>query len=171
VKLLDYNISDLDTLLPTLEYTLTYEVPDYTVEAAELLIVRLPWYAPYEPASALSYNTRTYPYEFANYIDTLTETMTLSLPAGYQPLGAKEVELYDSPISRVERRLKQQSDELVISRKAIYRRNVVGTDEYQAYKSFHNNVSRSDRQSLLLVPKGTVIKAPKRSRPSVQTGP
>jgi tetratricopeptide (TPR) repeat protein len=161
VNLLDYDIKYLDTLLPTLEYTLTYDVPDYTMEAADLMIVRLPWYAPFEPVSALSYEQRTHPYEYTKYMDTLSETVELTLPTGYEPLGIKARESFDHDAARVLRSIKQENRKVSVARTAVFLRTVVATDEYQSYKTFYNNVSRSDRQALLLVPKGTVIKAPK----------
>lgn len=163
VKLADYSITNLDTLLPTLQYTLVYDVPDYTMEASNLLLVRLPWYAPYEPASALSYKERKYPYEYANYLDTLFEVMTLTLPSGYEPYGLTSSESFTNPISSVERTVRNNNGMLGITRKAVYKKNLVPTEAYQEYKTFHNDVARSDRQSLLLLPKGTVINAPAKS--------
>lgn len=168
VKLINYSIENLDTLLPTLEYTLTYEVPDYTMEASNLLIVRLPWYAPFQPEPALSYTSRTYPCEFTTYLDTVVENLSIALPTGYVAHGIKANESFTSPISTVNRTLSITNDVLRATRQATYKRNVVQVDEYDAYKTYYNNVSRSDRQSLLLLPKGTIIKQPQQRKPKVK---
>ncbi|MCO6465588.1 MAG: hypothetical protein J5I53_03140 [Bradyrhizobiaceae bacterium] len=163
ITLVDYSISNLDSLLPTVEYTLTYEVPNFTMEASDLLIVRLPWYAPFEPAPALSYAKREYPCEFVNYIDTITETLSINLPEGYQPHGAVDQSTFNNPVSNVTHTMKTRGNRMTFTRTATYRSSVVSTTDYESYKSYYNNVARSDRQSLLLVPIGTVIKPPSKS--------
>ncbi len=170
VELIDYTITGLDTLTPTLEYTLTYNVPEYTMEAADLLIVRVPWYSPYEPIAALSYQQREHPYEYTTYVDTLTETVNIVVPDGYQILGTKPSEVFDNPVAKVTRAMKNNGNSLELKRTAVNKRKVVMPEEYVDYKTFYNNVARSDRQAILLAPMGTIIKAPKRQSTPAKSG-
>ncbi len=160
VKLQNVEMDGLDTLTPEFKITITYDVPNYVMEAANLQIVRVPWYDPYEPEAGLGYDKRVYPYEFTNTIDTIDEKITITVPAGYDALGIKGSETMENPAAIVTRSFSQDRGVLNIARKAIYRRNVIYPHEYQDYRTFYNNVVRSDRQSVLFAPKGTVVKAP-----------
>ncbi len=161
VRLVDYTIPDVNQLTPTLEYSITFDVPDFVMEASDLKIIRLPWYSPYEPTPALSYEQRKYTYSFTRYVDTLTEIITLVLPPGYETLGLKSQEVFTSPIASVVKAASEQQSVVTIKRTSVNNRTFVEPQEYQNYKSFYNNVARSDRQSLLFVPKGTVIQRQK----------
>lgn len=160
VKLQDVKMEGLDTLTSDFTLTLVYDVPNYVMEAANLQIVRIPWYDPYEPEAGLGYDKRVYPFEFTNTIDTIHENISINVPAGYDALGIKEKETMENDAAIVTRSYKQDKGTLSVSRNAVYRRNVIYPHEYQEYRTFYNNVVRADRQSVLFAPKGTVVKAP-----------
>ncbi|RPI68887.1 MAG: hypothetical protein EHM43_03495, partial [Ignavibacteriae bacterium] len=160
VKLTDVEMQGLDSLTPEFTLTLRYDVPNYIMEAAGLQIVRLPWFDPYEPSSALGYDERKYPYEFTNTIDTIMENISISVPDGYEPIGLKDVERFENPAASVTRTSTRDRSGLKISRKAVYTRNVIMPFEYQSYRTYYNTVVRTDRQSVLFAPKGTIVKAP-----------
>ncbi len=162
VKLVGMELDGLDSLTPEFSFTLRYEVPNYVMEAANLQIVRVPWFDPYEPVSALGYEQRVYPYEFTNTIDTILENITITVPEGYEPLGLKNTEAFNHATGSVARTASSSADTLHLTRKAMYHRNVVMPAEYTGYRTFYNNVLRADRQSLLFAPKGTVVNAPKK---------
>ncbi len=157
VQLEDYSINHLDTILPEIDYTLHFSIPDFVMEAEGLRIIKLPWYSPFEPLAALGYSTRTHPYEFSKYVDTLVETITINIPDGYEAIGLTESEHFVGPVSYVQRTARQSSATLTLSRTAVFQRNYVMPEEYANFKTYYGNVARSDRQALLLVPKGTVI--------------
>ncbi len=163
VRLVSYTINDLDTLTSSLTYELSFEVPNFLMEAGDLYVVKVPWYSPYEPNTALSYAARSYPLVSQSYIDTLSEEVTVSLPAGYDALGIKAQEVEDHPIARVERSAEQREATLDLRRREITRREVVTTGEYAGFRQFYNAVLRSDRQAVILAPDGTVVAKPSSS--------
>ena len=163
VSLIDYSVTNLDTLVAELTYTLTYTVPNYVMEAADLYIVKAPWYSPYEPDPALSYATRKYPIVYRNYIDTLTEHVRISMPTGYEAWGLKDRELHDHTVATVQRTAEVVDDHLVMTRRAVNRRETISAGDYQDYKEFYNGVLRADRQAVVLAPEGTMVTRPSRS--------
>ena len=163
VTLTEYTVTNLDTLVNTVSYSLTYTVPNYVMEAAELYIVKAPWYSPYEPDPALSYPTRSYPIVYRNYIDTLTETVSISMPEGYEAWGLKDQEVHDHPVSGVQRTAEVADGQLVMTRRSVNRREVIKPGDYTSYKQFYNDVLRADRQAVVLAPEGTIVDKPSRS--------
>lgn len=161
VKLEDYNLTNLDTLSSSLSFSLKFTVRNFTSEAGMFQMIRVPWYNPYRPVSALSYQTRFHPYEFWEGIDTLTETVTISIPAGYEIIGSKETLEYSNPAAQYRLSVLNDDKAVHLQRRVINIRRIVMPHEYQAYKEYYNNVVRSDRQSLLLAPRGTEVRTPK----------
>ena len=170
VHLDTFLLSDVESLSPTFTYQLTYTVPNFVMEASGLLIVNLPWYRPFEPDAALSYQNRSHPIVNRNYIDTLAENISLSLPVGYTPLGVEPASTQESFAGRVTRSAASSTRALSISRTAVYTREVVPPAQYGEYKTYYNSVLRADRQAIVLAPEGTVLTRPT-NRPAPQDSP
>lgn len=166
VHLDTFEIDPLDTLSPTYRYSITYTVPNYVMEASGLMIVNLPWYQPFTPDAALSYQSRTHPIVNRNYIDTLFETITVSLPPGYRPLGLDTAAKHVSIAGDVQRSATYADDLVTVQRTAVYQREVIPTTSYAEYKTYYNAVLRADRQAMIVAPEGTML-----SRPASSTSP
>ncbi|MDZ4745491.1 MAG: DUF3857 domain-containing protein [bacterium] len=162
VFLEDFHVDDLDSLTSTLSYNMRYTAPSYVVEAGEFRIVRVPWYDGFHPDPALSYDDRIHPYEFDVQRDTVTERIRIAIPLGYVQSGLQPTATHIHPAADVTFTSSLKGSQLELTRRSIARRRYVGVDEYRAYKTFFNDVLREDRRSLLLMPKGTVVKAPKK---------
>jgi hypothetical protein len=121
----------------------------------------VPWYNPFRPVAALSYQQRKYPYQKWEGIDTVNETITLSIPHGYETIGMQEFMEYTNPAARYYFSSSKNADGLNLNRKVVNLRRLIMPQDYLAYKDFYNNVVRADRQALLLAPRGTVVRTPK----------
>jgi hypothetical protein len=163
VVLEHYDLSNLDTLSSSLSYSLEFTVRNFTSEAGLFQVLRVPWYNPFRPVAALSYPQRKYPYEKWDGVDTLNETITISIPSGYETIGIPELMEYSNPAARYHFTSSKGADGLNLTRKVVNIRRLIKPQDYLAYKEFYNNVVRSDRQALLLAPRGTVVRAPKQS--------
>lgn len=170
VHLDTFQLSDVTSMEPTFSYQLTYTVPNYVMEASGLFIVHLPWYRPFEPDAALSYQNRSHPIVNRNYIDTLAESVTISLPVGYTVLGVEPTSRQESFAGSVERSISDSDGTLHVSRTAIYSREVIPTAQYGEYKAYYNSVLRADRQAIVLAPEGTILTRPT-NRPAPQNSP
>lgn len=157
----DFSVDDLDTLSSTLSYTMRYTAPGYVVDAGGFRIVRIPWYDAFDPDPALSYDVRTYPYEFRLQRDTVLERIRFALPSGYVPSGLRPSITHAHEVADVAYTRSLKGSNLEITRRSVAKRQFVRVDEYKTYKTFFNNVLREDRRSVLLMPKGTVVRAPK----------
>jgi tetratricopeptide (TPR) repeat protein len=161
VDLKSHSIRYLDTLHDTLSYTLEYDVPFYAMEAADLLIVKLPWYSTYEADPALSYEKRTQPLVRRNYSDTITERIILTIPEAYEGYGVEAMKEFKNSMATVRRTASMKNSTLTFTRQQVNMREVVLPTDYVDYRSYYNSVLRADRQALLLAPDGTVVVKPK----------
>ena len=163
VNLTSYSITHLDTLLDTLIYSMEYEVPFYAMEAADLLIMRIPWYSTYEAAASLSYAERKFPLMWRNYSDTIIEKVSINIPEQYEGYGVQPVETFDNPAAFIKRTAEMSNSTMHLTRMEVNRQEVVMPSDYLMYRTFYNKVLRADRQALLLAPDGTVVTKPKRT--------
>ena len=157
-KLESYELKDVDVLKSSLSYSITFTVQNYASEAGDFTMVKIPWYSPFMPKAALSYDARKYPYEFGTGIDTLHERVVISVPAGYQSIGSHQTNEFSHDVSKYSLSSKVGKDGIEYERELVTKRRIVMPTEYADYKAFFNKVVRADRQSVLLAPKGTTIK-------------
>ncbi len=157
----EFHVDDLDTLSSTLSYTMRYTAPGYVVDAGGFRIVRVPWYDGVHPDPALSYDVRIHPYEFDVQRDTVHERIRFRLPSGFVPSGLRLSLTHAHEVADVAYTRLLKGSNLEITRRSVSKRSYVRVDEYKTYKTFFNNVLREDRRSVLLMPEGTVVRAPK----------
>ena len=161
VRLTSVEIDELDTLTPTLRFSVTFTVPNYMMEAGGFLIARLPWDRPIVPAAALSYDKRKQPIDLPSFHDSTTEVIRINVPPGYvlsEEKTSAHITLQQLTYERVSTLTNGQYH---IVRKVANRRPWVMPEEYQRFKTDYNRMVKEDRRSLLFMPKGTVVKIPK----------
>jgi len=163
VELLSVEVDDLDSLRPTVRYAITYNVPNYVMEAGGFLIARLPWQNPLEPMAALSYDKRRQPIDASFYHDSTMETVTMNVPSGYVISTEKGSEFVSVPQVTYARHFTSSPSKLTVTRNVSNNKRIVLPDEYATYKTEYNRMVKEDRRSILFMPKGTVVKIPKRS--------
>ncbi|MCX6140779.1 MAG: tetratricopeptide repeat protein [Candidatus Kapabacteria bacterium] len=162
VALTSVEIDDLDTLTPALRFSVTFTVPNYMMEAGGFLIARLPWDRPITPSSAFSYDKRIHPIDFPSFHDTTTEVIRMNIPSGYILSEEKSNTKIVLPQFTFERTSSLTSRQLEVTRKMISGRKWVLPPEYASFKPSYNLIVKEDRRSLLFMPKGTVVKLPKK---------
>jgi len=152
VNLNDYSITGIDTLSNNVTYTLQFTVPDYVIEAASARIFRVPWFSDAEPDDALSYNQRTYAYDFFNYRDSVIETIIIQLPSNLEPVGVAPLFSANHSVASCTVATNVANNTMLIKRSMVYNRSYVEPSEYIGYKSFYNSIVRHDRRYILLQP-------------------
>jgi len=151
-KLESYEIKGIDDLESTVSYSLTFTVPNFALEAGDMATVKVPWYNPFTPTAALSYEKRTYPYEYWNGIDTLSEHVSITIPDGFQSIGSNAGNTFSHTVAEYALNSSTQKNKIELNRKLITKRRIVMPNEYADYKTFFNKIVRADRQSVLLGP-------------------
>lgn len=164
VELSNIELNDFDTLSSTISYSYNAVVPRHVIHAGVFRIVKIPWFSDYAPDPALSYDKRTYPIEREPWIDTVQEFISIDIPEGYEPSGLERSFVREHPDATVRVTSTVDGRTLHLQRTSIARSMFIKPEDYQRYRTFHNDVVDHDRRYLLLVPKGTVVKEPKRKR-------
>jgi len=152
VDLEEYKIEGVDNLAYSLTYTMRFTVPDFLIEAATSRIFRIPWNTDVGPDDALSYDTRRYAYDFFNRRDSVFETITITLPPGFEAVGIVPQFLARHDVASCTVTTTTSGNVLTISRRMVYNRSYVEPAEYTSYKSFYNSIVRHDRRHILLQP-------------------
>lgn len=155
---------DVNILAPEFNYTVWYTIKDFLHQAGDFLILDIPWFQKNMPDGALAYPKRTYPYVFKNYFDTLRETVTISPPVGYALLNNEYSSQTTNDVFSYALGSSQKAKTLSISRVNVWRKEYVLPENYAAYKSQYNEIVKADHQSLIIVPKGTVVKVPRKRK-------
>ena len=158
IKLESFDIQHLDDLFPTISYTMQYTVPNYVTEAGDFLIMKLPWIGDFQPNAALSYDKRVYPYEYGRMQDTITETISITMPAGYIASNLAKPLVKSTSHIHYELSADVQGNVITLHRKSSFKKDFVSPEEYLDFKASYNEVVKADRQALLLMPKGTIVK-------------
>lgn len=152
VTLDTFSVGDLDTLSQTLTFTMAFTVPNYVIEAADVRIFRIPWYSEFHPDGALSYERREHAYDFVTYKDTVRETVSIVMPAGFEPQGLRPLVSHRHDVAEYQVRSDVHGQTLDLTRLNVYYRSYVKPDEYLSYKSFYNSLVKEDRRHVLLRP-------------------
>lgn len=133
-----------------LEYEYSFEVPDYLSNAGSIMMLKLPWSDPFEADRALSYDVRQFDYLYWPYADTLTQELSITLPAGYQPLELSEPIVYSNDVADYSMKLTFKDGKLFATRRLINKKYEVTTDQYAEFKEFYNKCLKADEQQVLL---------------------
>lgn len=158
ITLESFDIQHLNDLDPTISYTLQYTVPNYVTEAGDFLIMRLPWIGDFKPNAALSYDKRNYPYEYNRLQDTITETISITIPSGYIASNLAKPLLKSTKHLHYELSSDVEGNVITLRRVSSFKSDFITPEDYPVFKATYNEIVRADRQALLLMPKGTVVK-------------
>jgi len=150
VTLLDFQITDLDSITPTLTYEYSFSVPNYLSTAGNMMIMAVPWADKFIPIKALSYDKRNYPLIYWPNADTVREEIEIHLPAGYKLLEFTPSYNYTCAIADFNLDLKLENGILYGTRQIINKEMDVNPEDYPAFKEFYNNVVKADANQLLL---------------------
>ena len=150
VRVRAMSFSGLDEPVDTLRDEYEFEVPSYFTESGSYKFMRIPWADNAKADEALSYDKRDHQYNYWPTTDTLDERITIALPPGYTPVDLKATVRYSSTVADYQCRLKFSNGVLTGQRKMIHHKRVVTPVEYASFKSFYNDVVRSDNQQILL---------------------
>ncbi|HPC35840.1 MAG TPA: DUF3857 domain-containing protein [Candidatus Marinimicrobia bacterium] len=150
VELISFNLFDLDSIKPVLDYEYAFKVPDYLTEAGRFLILRIPWADRLLPIKALSYDKRNYPFTYWPYADTISEEISISFPTGYQPLEFNPYYEYSCLIADYRLELNYKDGILKGNRQMINKESEVTPEIYPAFKEFYNKVVKADGNQILI---------------------
>ncbi len=162
VELREFEIKDLDTLSQTITYSMSFNVPQFATEAGDFKFFKIPWYDEYSPDAALSYPTRTYPIETTMSHDTVVENVSITIPDGYEPSSIVRSLKRVNPAAEYSFTTNVQRNAMSMERRSIFKRGIIEPKEYHDYKLFYNDVVKEDRRYVLLMPKGTIVRSPKK---------
>ena len=150
MKLLKFRIENLDTLDSTVPYQFDFEVPNYLAESGRLTLLKIPWDDKLDPDEGLSYEKRTYPYNYWTLRDTVVEEATIRLPKGFKPINLPPKIALTSPIAEYSVTYGFSNGVLKGKREFIYKKSVISPDEYHEFKVFYDTAQKEDNRQILL---------------------
>jgi tetratricopeptide (TPR) repeat protein len=149
-ELKDYEFRNLDTSAPTLFYRFSFLAPNCVTETGGVKIFKIMWADKLGTKQALSYDNRTFPYEYYPGTDTLREEMTITLPSGYVPVGLVPSTSVTSPFGKYSLTYSFTKGVIHGTREFIHQRKVISPSEYKDFKDFYNKVFREDDKDIAL---------------------
>lgn len=150
VKLLSFDIENLDKLEPELQYEYSYEVPDYISEVGQFKLLKIPWSDKKKANKALSYDARKYPLCYWSDSDTLIEEIEIQLPLNFAPIDLAKQVSYSCAIANYTVTYNFVSGAIKGKRTEIIKKTMVQPNEYLEFKEFWNNVLKEDNRQILL---------------------
>jgi tetratricopeptide (TPR) repeat protein len=148
-KLNGLTISNLDTPDSDITYEYSYEAPNYITEAGQFKFMKIPWSWTASADEALSYEKREYPYYYWPGVDTMSERVEITLPAGYTPVDLPKPIHLSSPVADYSMSYTFANGKLLAQRQFVNKKEVVEISEYSQFKSFFNSVVKEDTRQIL----------------------
>ncbi len=148
------SFSNLDAPVDRLGMTYDMEIPRYATESGKFLFMKIPWGDNLSASEALSYEKRSYVYNYWPDVDTLTEEIRITLPKGYVPVEPVRKASYSCSIAEYHSTLNYARGVLTGVRVMVNRQPVVSPADYAAFKKFYNNAMKEDNTHVLLQKKG-----------------
>jgi tetratricopeptide (TPR) repeat protein len=150
VILENFNVKDLDSNDSELTYDYTFKAPDYIGTAGTFKIMRIPWTDNETALKALSYETRRFPYAIRTGTDTLFENITIELPDTLVPVELPLPVNLSCDHAEYTMILNFNNGRITGLRQMIYNNHEIEPNQYAAFKTFFNQVVKTDTQQILL---------------------
>lgn len=150
VKLDSFVFKGLENKGETAELKYTIKVPQLSSDAGQFKILKAPWTDSFEKWSALSRDSRIYPFQYWTDLDTLSEELTVWIPQGYKVVEAGKKVQISSPIAEYEAYFLVEKGILSGHRQVIFKKDLILPDEYNGFKEFYNKVIIEDSRQILL---------------------
>jgi tetratricopeptide (TPR) repeat protein len=146
VKVNSYVISQLETPSDSLKYEYSYTVKNEINEVAGMKIFKLPWSEKVKSLEFVANETRKFPFLFWELFEaeSMSETITLSLPAGKKLLEIPEAVNLSSPFADFKMTYQIKGDKLLIYREMTPKKEIIHPNEYPEFREFFNKVVEAD---------------------------
>lgn len=153
VQLLKLDVENLDTLASDIRFSIVYKVPDFTIEAGNSLVFRVPKFDRFQPARGLSYESRKFPILFHPRADTIIEVSDVVVRGPYD-IDTQNIEVaLNHPVFSYSTNRRIVPGSVSMTRRVIYNRYYALPEEYETFREHYNRVVREDRRYVLLRPK------------------
>lgn len=153
LSLNSFKLIDIEKKKNSTGISFTYQVPEFSNEAGNFKIIKIPWTDAFDKWTALAKDTRNYPFQYWSDVDTLTEEIVIILPNGYKPINANYKTQLKNPVSDYYLQISYEKNTLKCKRKMIYKKSVISTAEYNEFKNYYNKVIKEDQRQILITKK------------------
>jgi hypothetical protein len=150
VKLVNFEIQNLDSLTYELKYDYEYTVQNYTTKAGKYYFMKIPWSDDRKSTEAISYDTREYPYIHWAYSDFSDEEISIHLPSDYHPVDLQEHTEYSCFAGKYTLDFTFSDNILKCSRTLDVYEKDIPPENYLEFKEFYSNIVKSDEMQILL---------------------
>lgn len=150
VKLINFNLTKMDTLSYDMEYDYEYTVQNYTTNAGNYHFLKVPWSDDIISNEAISYEERKLPYVRWNYTDYFFEEITITLPDNMHPVDLKEYSEFECFAGKYSLRFKLASKVLKCTRILEVYEKDIPPENYLEFKEFYSNIVKADERQILL---------------------
>lgn len=150
LKLLSFEIENLNEINAPIRYTYHYIAPDYVSEVGSFKFLKIPWTDRLKNDKALSYEVREYSYNYWPGVDTLREEMEIFMPPGYEPLELGENVNLTCSVADYSLTFSLDGNSIRGVRELIYKKTTVAPEEYPEFRAFYNRALKADNRQILL---------------------
>jgi hypothetical protein len=150
VKLISFELKDIDTKGKTTGLTYTFEVPQLLSSTGQFKILKIPWTDAIDKWPALSRDSRIFPLQYWVDIDTLSEEIIIYLPKRYKVVEADSKAHIINSISDYTVNLTEKKNVLRGYRLMVNKKSEIVPGEYANFRDFYNKVITEDGRQILL---------------------
>lgn len=143
-------IEGIDSLSNSAQLKENFNAPNYSNDIGSFKTIKLPWKTSLELDESFSYSERKFQLEFDLGYDVSSEQLTVIFPKDLTLQEIPKNVSLTSPIADYSITYSASSNQLLAKRTFTIKKRLAETNEYQAIKTFYNNVVKSDEQQLLL---------------------
>jgi len=150
LKLTRLELDGIDELTPQVKLRCNFVVPTYVGEAGQFKLLKLPWVESLEASSALSYESRKFPFFYWPWADTIVEEVVVKLPNGYELVEMPSNVTLTSSVADYSLTFTFSQGIITARRQVTNKKALVAPDEYQEFKKFFASVIKEDDRQLLI---------------------
>lgn len=137
------SFTDLDQLLDSVKYQLSYKIQNEVIEVGDMQMFKVPYMDVVATLDNFSADTRRFPVEYWRYEDTdeYETTVNITIPAGKKIVEVPaDQNLSFNKCSYSIKFIRKGTDKLTIIRKARLDREVIQSSDYAAMKKFFSDI-------------------------------
>jgi tetratricopeptide (TPR) repeat protein len=150
LKLLSFDIQNLDTVSPVIRYMYDFTVPYFVQEAGSFKILKLEWADRFNSAKLISYEKRHFPFYFVLDFRDEYEEVRIHLPKEYRIMEKPESIEIHSPFFDYEISYSLRGNDIVATRYFSPKKKIIEVDEYEKFKTDFSKMFQHENIQLVL---------------------
>lgn len=149
-KVLSFKCDNLDSLTTEINYSYSFILNQFIGLAGNYKLLKLPWEDIETSSAPLSYDQRKYAYNRITSIDKIDESMSIKLPADYEPVELPQTAKFECKNASYSIEYKYSGGMITARRITTNKTDSINPEDYKEYKDYVNQTIEKDLTQILL---------------------